>query len=570
VVKGVFKVAIKGVKKIIESLSAADDQTAKVQTEARFKTGAEDGWYLCPELLFRGDYSEYYSVTDHEEQMLKRISDSLLHKKDDSKERNAEIRAFIESLAGHKSIPGCYFPQKPVFDETTGDFVGYLMEHPVKALDSLSTLLNNGIDRKFILKVCLELCNSVALLHKNGILVYDYNPDFIFYTPEGEIAWINTELFIYPDGKHLKLRAIDKEYEAPELNENAAPSVHSSLFSLAVTLFRLMNGGAYPFKKPEDIPYGINCLQEYQPELTKLFSAVFDYDSDSAKSKSVIENRPDALTWAKAFEERLMLYEVYTDDNKAVTLGDKLLSLPDGDIYRNGNDDNSAVKVYSFDADVANRSAEGYPEEAKIAGMIKAKSPLPSDSSIWWPSEIVRCNGAFCGYIMLSGAFDATLAEIINNEKTCIFEKGYNNRTAAVIAYNLLKVVEKIHEANIAIGEINTNEIVISKKARIGFAGADHFSTERVDETAVAEDDAKLIAVIKLLLQNAKKKTGVSFNENLQKLLGEVSDDSDLGPLQGLEAESEETESKAEAVSERVDIQKWYAALEAEINAVKA
>jgi hypothetical protein len=130
--------------------------------------------------------------------------------------------------------------------------------------------------------VALKLCEAVQDLGAIQIVHRDLKPDNIMLLANNEIKLLDLGLAYLPG---IDLRDAVKpggtlRYMAPELLKGVQANARSEVYALAVTMYRMFAGGAYPFGQRERVP-----LQRLRPDLPGWLGQIIRraLDNDPAK-----------------------------------------------------------------------------------------------------------------------------------------------------------------------------------------------------------------------------------------------------------------------------------------------
>lgn len=107
--------------------------------------------------------------------------------------------------------------------------------------------LTEGVD------IAVKLSRAVAALHRAGIVHRDIKPDNVVLERNGGLKLIDLGVVRLPQLEEFPTADVPgtPSYMAPELFDGAAGDESSDLFALAVTLYRALAGGRYPYGEIE-------------------------------------------------------------------------------------------------------------------------------------------------------------------------------------------------------------------------------------------------------------------------------------------------------------------------------
>jgi serine/threonine protein phosphatase PrpC len=112
--------------------------------------------------------------------------------------------------------------------------------------------------------IALKLCAAVQDLAALQVVHRDLKPENVILLPDGEVRLIDLGLAYLPgidDPDEDRLGGTTR-YMAPELFGGVPPDQRSEVFSLGVTVYRMLTGGAFPFGQREAVP-----LARLRPDL---------------------------------------------------------------------------------------------------------------------------------------------------------------------------------------------------------------------------------------------------------------------------------------------------------------
>jgi len=112
--------------------------------------------------------------------------------------------------------------------------------------------------------IALKLCEAVMDLAAIQVVHRDIKPDNILLLPGNKVKLIDLGLAYLPG---IDVAAAVKpggtlRYMAPELLKGVQANARTEVFALAVTIYRMFSGGAFPFGQREGVP-----LQRMRPDL---------------------------------------------------------------------------------------------------------------------------------------------------------------------------------------------------------------------------------------------------------------------------------------------------------------
>lgn len=157
-------------------------------------------------------------------------------------EVSADFRYNLKNNIEKGSPSDAFLWPKKLADFANGK-LGYLMElRPDNFISFISYLTgkNAFINKRIMLKWCVELCTAFKRLHELGYSYQDLNDGSFFFDPNtGELLICDNDN-VTADKKNLGILG-KMRYMAPEIvRGEMMPDVHSDRFSLAVILFMAM------------------------------------------------------------------------------------------------------------------------------------------------------------------------------------------------------------------------------------------------------------------------------------------------------------------------------------------
>ncbi len=147
--------------------------------------------------------------------------------------------------------------------------------------------------------IALKLCEAVQDLAAIQIVHRDIKPDNIMLLPKNEVKLLDLGLAYLPglDVQDAVKPGGTLRYMAPELLKGVQSSARSEVYSLAVTIYRMFSGGAYPFGQREAVP-----LARMRPDLPGWLGKIMQ----QAMAPEPAERFADAGEFATALYEGLV------------------------------------------------------------------------------------------------------------------------------------------------------------------------------------------------------------------------------------------------------------------------
>ncbi len=150
--------------------------------------------------------------------------------------------------------------------------------------------------------IALKLCEAVQDLAAIQIVHRDLKPENIILLPGNEVKLLDLGLAYLPG---IDIRDAVKpggtlRYMAPELLKGVQASARSEVYALAVTIYRMFSGGAYPFGQRETVP-----LARLRPDLPGWLGKIIK----QAMATDPMERFADAGEMAKALYDGLVTGE---------------------------------------------------------------------------------------------------------------------------------------------------------------------------------------------------------------------------------------------------------------------
>ena len=331
------------------------------------------GTYVAGDFLAGGGEGEVYRVEARSDLVIKIYKNldagKSRYNSNPRKHQEEKIRIMIQHPVNPYNAQHelCLAWPKDALYDRSGRFVGYVMpciKANTKMYDACRikgrTNLFRGYSWKHSVGIALNLAATVCMVHSQGYVIGDMNPNNIVVGSNGCVTLIDTDSFDVTDRstrKNYKCTVGVGEFLAPELqgarldDPRSRFSEKTDVFSMAIHIFNLLMNNCHPFncrniqgykrssvsdtlengiangnffynKKgtsysfPKDAP-DYYMLPDY---IRTLFDRTFTYTGKTV-SKS-IANRPSAREWYDA------LVKLYTKD---------LVSCRAGHIYYKGN-----------------------------------------------------------------------------------------------------------------------------------------------------------------------------------------------------------------------------------------
>ena len=240
-------------------------------------------------------------------------------------------------------------PEELLYTED-GKFIGYIMPQCNSTVKIYS--VERETDRKQLfpamtytglIAIAYNLASVVAHLHKNDVIIGDFNQNNILVNADGTVCLIDCDSFDVTDpisGEHFPCTVGYAELLAPELQTKQLSrerfTKECDYFTLAIHIFRLLMLNADPFSSTpsqtssrstekstpangiydailngecvyvRSIPHKTipswSMTMEFLPkQIQELFGRVFDYDANSFRQK--IAHRPTPVQWKIALLE---------------------------------------------------------------------------------------------------------------------------------------------------------------------------------------------------------------------------------------------------------------------------
>lgn len=102
-------------------------------------------------------------------------------------------------------------------------------------------------------EIAIQLARATATLHRAGIIHRDIKPDNVILGHGGRLRLVDLGVARLPESEDFPVSHAPgtPSYMAPELLTGASGDAASDQFALAVTLYRMFSGGAYPYGEIE-------------------------------------------------------------------------------------------------------------------------------------------------------------------------------------------------------------------------------------------------------------------------------------------------------------------------------
>jgi len=150
--------------------------------------------------------------------------------------------------------------------------------------------------------IALKLCEAVQDLAAIQVVHRDIKPDNILLLPSNKVKLIDLGLAYLPgiDVAEAVRPGGTLRYMAPELLKGVQANARSEVFALAVTVYRMFAGGAFPFGQREGVP-----LKRMRPDLPAWLGRVLQ----KGFAEDASARFPDAGAMAAALQEGLVTGE---------------------------------------------------------------------------------------------------------------------------------------------------------------------------------------------------------------------------------------------------------------------
>jgi hypothetical protein len=147
--------------------------------------------------------------------------------------------------------------------------------------------------------IALKLCEAVQDLAAIDVIHRDLKPENIMLLAGNEVKLIDLGLAYLPgiDMAEVVKPGGTLRYMAPEVLKGVPANARTEVFSLAVTMYRMFAGGAYPFGQHESWP-----LSRMRPDLPSWLGEVIDRGIKTDPA----ERYEDAAAMAAALQEGLV------------------------------------------------------------------------------------------------------------------------------------------------------------------------------------------------------------------------------------------------------------------------
>jgi hypothetical protein len=147
--------------------------------------------------------------------------------------------------------------------------------------------------------IALKLCEAVQDLAAIQIIHRDLKPDNVLLLENNEVKLLDLGLAYLPgiDVRDAVKPGGTLRYMAPELLRGTQANARSEVYSLAVTIYRMFSGGAYPFGQREPVP-----LCRLRPDLPAWLGKILQ----TALSNTPSDRFADAGEMAKSLYEGLV------------------------------------------------------------------------------------------------------------------------------------------------------------------------------------------------------------------------------------------------------------------------
>lgn len=158
-------------------------------------------------------------------------------------------------------------------------------------------------------------------------------------------------------------------------------------------------------------------------------------------------------------------------DGRTYQLGNKLAEGGEGIVY-SLDGGQQVAKIY--------RAAPTNTMQRKLLGMLKYQVDLRQQGTniplITWPQDLLFKDGNFAGYVMplVSGGFP--IWQVVREDtRNKVFNGQYDWTLSLATAANLSSLVAHLHQMNITIGDMNSNNILVHPNGCITIIDVDSF-----------------------------------------------------------------------------------------------
>lgn len=176
-----------------------------------------------------------------------------------------EIEAKATATLNHPNIVR-------VISVGTYEKLPYMVNELIVGKNLEEELLNKGrftfLEATDILE---QLCNAVALAHKNGVIHRDIKPSNIYITKEGLVKLGDFGIARYGEAKRVTSSTNivgSAHYLAPEVCKGAEASPRSDIYALGINLFELITGYV-PFDGDSNVSIAVKQIKEKFPSPRK-------------------------------------------------------------------------------------------------------------------------------------------------------------------------------------------------------------------------------------------------------------------------------------------------------------
>lgn len=178
-------------------------------------------------------------------------------------ERGRELREKVRLQTQMQDLiknPYLAWPQIEVFNQR-GEWIGYAMKRskgkPLSRLAHAMLYLKNfpGIDRKGIVKILLNVVDTIDKLHKKNVCIGDINLDNFIAEPSSlKVSLIDTDSYQITTGSQVFHCPVGKPEMTPLEHHGRdfrtiTRTVESDLFSLAILMFQCLMLGQHPYSQ---------------------------------------------------------------------------------------------------------------------------------------------------------------------------------------------------------------------------------------------------------------------------------------------------------------------------------
>lgn len=298
---------------------------------------------------------------------------------------------------------------------------GYIMPLRLQGYSSIVDLMTNRVDPSFraLATAGFELAHNFRELHAKGLCYQDISFDNVFFHPESGHVLICDNDNVSVEGHHHHNVFGTPRFMAPEVvRKEAAPSIDTDLFSLAVLLFYMLMIH-HPLEG--ELEFHIKCLDLAAMEQLYGAQPVFIFDPDDVCNRPVAGVHDNALAYWPIYPQ--FIRDLFV---RSFTMG--IHDAKNGRV-REGEWRNAMIRLRDAIVYCQQCGAENFFDLEAAQGAQEAGPECWScERAVRLPPHLVLKRGSLTKYVMLN--YDTILfSHHLAPEKTFDFSKAQAEMT---------------------------------------------------------------------------------------------------------------------------------------------